>query len=131
MALRVHLKDLASGQGNGVVVVKDNDVYRVSDWRVLKNLVASITVLHPNQQTGGHAHLGDEEEIYVFLDGQGKMQIGEGESAETIEVGKEDIIAIPSGVFHKVFNPNLTTLVFFCVFQKPEKLVGARQETAK
>ncbi len=55
-------------------VVKDNDVYILKDNTDLKSLVLSSTLLHPGKSTRGHSHPG-QEEIYMIMDGQGKMQL--------------------------------------------------------
>ena len=96
----------------GGSVVKDNETYVLKDNKTLKNLVLSSTLLRPNQETRGHSHDG-QEEIYHFIDGQGKMILGE----ESIDVVSDDIILIPDGVFHKVINPSLNRFLYFvCVF---------------
>lgn len=121
---KIKLTDLEKGLGDGVRLVKDNEVYRVADWRVLENITASMTVLHPHQATGGHSHAGDEEEYYVFVKGVGRMQLGD----EEAPVGAGEVVAIPAKVFHKVYNEGDEDLVFFCVFETPEVPTGVRQE---
>ncbi len=95
--------------------IRDNDVYSVHDTSdVLKNLNASMTVLHPDKATGGHSH-EKEEEVYVFFDGAGEMQLGK----DRFPVGKGDIVLIPAGKFHRVFNTSgKGDLIFLCVFEK-------------
>jgi mannose-6-phosphate isomerase-like protein (cupin superfamily) len=82
----------------------------------MKRLVLSLTELKPTQETKGHSHEGVEE-VYLFIQGQGKMQLGK----EKFEVKKGDVVPIPDGVFHKVYNPTKDFLKFFCVFEKYER----------
>jgi len=101
---------------NGTVI-RDTDVYIVEDNTFLNNLVLSKTILRRDQCTSGHSHPGLEE-VYFFQRGAGTMQLDE----ETFDVAAGDIVLIPDGVFHKVFNKNgKQDLVFVCVFQKYER----------
>ena len=96
---------------NGTII-RDTDVYIVEDNTFLNNLVLSKTTLRRNQCTSGHSHAGLEE-VYFFQRGNGTMQLDE----ETFDVAAGDIILIPDGAFHKVFNKNgKQDLVFVCVF---------------
>lgn len=95
----------------GGKVVKANAVYTVRDNTDLKQLVLSQTILHVGQQTTGHYHEG-QEEIYFFMYGTGKMIVGQ----EEFNVQAGDIVLIPDGLFHKVFNTGESDFVFNCVF---------------
>jgi len=86
-------------------VVKSNETYDVIDNTNLNNLVISKTILHPGKETGGHNHTG-QEEIYIFTKGRGSMIVG----SKTYNVKEGDIILIPDGDFHKVFNIGKTDL---------------------
>ena len=92
-------------------IIKSNDVYTLRDNKTLKNLVLSQTILHVNQNTNGHYHEG-QEEVYFFMYGQGNMIVGDIE----YEVQGGDIVLIPDGLFHKVYNTGDSDLVFNCVF---------------
>lgn len=98
----------------GGEVVKDNEVYLLKDNRDLNNLVLSSTKLYRNQQTRGHKHPG-QEEVYFFIQGSGKMIVGE-ETDEPFAVKSGDIVMIPDGAFHRVINDGETNLIFNCVF---------------
>lgn len=98
----------------GGEIVKDNETYRLTDNKTLKNLVLSQTILHPGQQTRGHRHPG-QEEVYFFVAGWGKMIVGD-EDTEPFDVEFGDIILIPDGAFHRVINPSNKELIFNCVF---------------
>lgn len=102
----------------GGSIIRDTDVYTVEDNTFLKNLTLSQTVLHPGKETSGHSHPGLEE-IYFFISGYGKMQVDEQE----FYVGPDDIVLIPDGAFHKVFNTTGENhdLIFNCVFQKYDR----------
>ena len=92
-------------------VVKSNETYDVIDNTNLNNLVVSKTILHPGKETGGHNHTG-QEEVYIFMQGWGKMIVGE----KTYQIDEGDIVLIPDGDFHKVFNEGDDDLIFTCVF---------------
>ena len=96
-------------------VVKSNETYDVIDNTTLNNLVVSKTILHEGKETSGHNHSG-QEEVYIFSEGHGAMIVGE----ETFLVSKGDIVLIPDGAFHKVWNTSIykanNPLIFICVF---------------
>jgi len=98
----------------GGEIVKDTEVYLLKDNRDLNNLVLSSTKLYRNQQTRGHRHAG-QEEVYFFVQGWGKMIVGE-ETDEPFAVAAGDIVLIPDGAFHRVINDGDMNLVFNCVF---------------
>ena len=93
-------------------VIKDNDVYKLKDNSFGNKLVLSSTFLRANQHTNGHKHEG-QEEVYQFVSGQGYMDVGE----KTFLVNPGDIILIPDGDFHRVYNTSkYEDLIFICVF---------------
>jgi mannose-6-phosphate isomerase-like protein (cupin superfamily) len=96
-------------------LIIDNERYRVYDY-VINKLVLSLTELKPFQETTGNQHKG-REEIYWFVKGKGKIQIGH----RKIAVKEDDVIIVPSGIFHKVFNPNRQHLIFYNVFEKHKR----------
>lgn len=98
----------------GGEVVKDNETYLLKDNKTLNNLVLSSTKLYRGQQTRGHRHAG-QEEVYIFVQGYGKMIVGE-ETDEPFDVGAGDIVLIPDGAFHRVINDGEMNLIFNCVF---------------
>lgn len=100
-----------SAHNIGGEVVKANGVYTLCDNKTLNNLVLSQTVLHVAQETRGHYHEG-QEEVYFFAHGKGRMIVGDDE----FDVVSGDIVLIPDGLFHKVFNTGISDLVFNCVF---------------
>lgn len=96
----------------GGEVVKDNETYVLKDNKTLNNLVLSSTDLKPGQSTRGHSHPG-QEEVYYFVSGIGEMQIDDNK----FNVQGGDVVLIPDGAFHKVFNGSLKDpLYFVCVF---------------
>ena len=98
----------------GGEVVKDNETYLLKDNKTLKNLVLSSTKLYRDQSTRGHRHPG-QEEVYFFVQGYGKMIVGE-EDSEPFAVQPGDIVLIPDGAFHRVINDGEMNLIFNCVF---------------
>jgi oxalate decarboxylase/phosphoglucose isomerase-like protein (cupin superfamily) len=99
----------------GGEIVKDNEVYLLKDNHDLNNLVLSSTKLYRNQQTRGHRHAG-QEEVYFFVQGRGKMIVGE-ETDTPFAVGPGDVVLIPDGAFHRVINDGDGHMLFNCVFQ--------------
>jgi len=98
----------------GGEVVKDNETYLLRDNKTLNNLVLSSTLLYRGQQTRGHRHPG-QEEVYIFVQGRGKMIVGD-EDSEPFAVAQGDIVLIPDSAFHRVINDGDTNLLFNCVF---------------
>ena len=95
-------------------VVKSNETYDVIDNTNLNNLIVSKTILHSGKETGGHNHSG-QEEVYIFTKGNGEMIVGD--NKYEVQVG--DVILIPDGEFHKVWNTGFYAeddLEFICVF---------------
>lgn len=96
-------------------VVKSDKTYVIRDNKTLNNLVLSSTRLYRGQQTRGHRHAG-QEEVYFFVQGWGKMIVGN-EDSEPFDVGPGDIVLIPDGAFHRVINDGDMHMLFNCVFQ--------------
>jgi len=109
MKIGEHNELLLSAGGD---IVKDNEIYVLTDNTVLKNLAVSTTNLHPYKMTRGHKHEG-QEEVYIFTSGVGKMYL----DLEEFPVQKGDIVVIKDGQFHRVENPNSEPLQFLCVFE--------------
>ena len=95
----------------GGEVVKDNETYLLKDNKTLNNLVVSSTLLNPFKQTTGHNHSG-QEEVYIFVSGSGYMIIDD----DSFTVGADDVVLIPDGAFHRVYNDTAEPLYFVCVF---------------
>ena len=83
----------------GGEVVKDNETYLLKDNKTLNNLVVSSTLLNPFKQTTGHNHSG-QEEVYIFVSGSGYMIVDD----DSFTVGADDVVLIPDGSFHRVYN---------------------------
>ncbi len=92
-------------------VVHSNETYDVIDNTNLDKLIVSKTILHPGKETGGHNHSG-QEEVYIFTSGKGSMIV----DTELNDVEMGDIVLIPDGDFHKVWNEGDEDLIFVCVF---------------
>jgi len=98
-------------------VLRDTEVYIVEDNTFLNHLTVSKTTLHPDQHTNGHHHDGLEE-VYYFLSGEGKMEVGE----HLYQVTAGDVVLIPAGDFHKVYNLSENQeLIFLAIFEKYER----------
>ena len=93
-------------------VIHSNETYDVIDNTNLDKLIVSKTILHWGKETSGHNHTG-QEEVYIFTEGHGKMVVG----SDTHIVKEGDIVLIPDGAFHKVWNTSsVYDLIFICVF---------------
>ena len=93
-------------------VLKQNDTYTLLDNTSLDKLVVSKTILHPKKNTTGHNHVG-QEEVYHFTSGTGYIIVGD----DQISVESGDIVLIPDGYFHQVWNTSeIEDLIFVCVF---------------
>ena len=99
----------------GGQIVKDNETYLIRDNTELKNLVLSSTKLYRGQQTRGHRHPG-QEEVYFFVQGYGKMVVGN-EDSEPFDVEPGSVVLVPDGAFHRVINDGEMNMMFNCVFQ--------------
>jgi len=94
-------------------VLKQNDTYTLLDNTTLERLVVSKTILHPKKNTTGHNHIG-QEEVYHFISGTGYIILG----SDQIHVNAGDIVLIPDGWFHQVWNTSeIEDLIFVCVFE--------------
>jgi mannose-6-phosphate isomerase-like protein (cupin superfamily) len=94
-------------------LLRDNELYKVYDLTELKHLNVSLTELYPQKSTTGHSH-DTADEVYVFIGGQGVMEIGE----KTLEVKAGDLALVPAGDFHKVHNKGEGLLSFWTIFEK-------------
>jgi oxalate decarboxylase/phosphoglucose isomerase-like protein (cupin superfamily) len=95
-------------------LVKKDKRYEVYDI-VMEHLVASMTVLHANKATTGHAH-SDVEEVYYFVQGEGDILLGN----EKLKVRGKDVILIPKATFHRVYNTGGEDLTFLSIFERYE-----------
>jgi len=93
-------------------LVKSNKRYNIYDY-TMDHLVISMTILNPQQETRGHEHKNIDE-VYICIEGQGKIQVGE----KNFVFKKNDIVTIPEGMFHKVINPAKKKLAFLSIFEK-------------
>jgi len=94
-------------------LLRDNETYKVYDLSDLQNLTLSLTELYPQKSTTGHAHK-NADEVYVFIDGEGMMEIGQ----KTLNVKNGDVALVPRGDFHKVHNKGEKNLNFWTIFEK-------------
>ena len=99
------------GYDVGGEIVKKDDRYEVKDNKTLKNLIVSSTRLHAGKSTSGHSHAG-QEEVYQFVFGSGEMEVG----TDRFVVNEGDVVLIPDGAFHRVYNTGNEDLYFVCVF---------------
>jgi len=119
------VKDMISNGKNIYKNIKghENEInYKVCDLPLkktgLKDLVVSLTILYPGKigkefkMTTGHSH--KSEEVYFFLKGKGFIILDK----KKIRVKKNDIVTVPSKVWHRVINTGKEKLIFLSIFQK-------------
>lgn len=94
-------------------LIRDNEIYKVYDLPKLRDLNVSLTELYPQKSTMGHSH-NDADEVYVFIDGDGSMEIGQ----QTFKVKGGDLMLVPGGDFHRVYNQGNKILSFWAIFEK-------------
>jgi mannose-6-phosphate isomerase-like protein (cupin superfamily) len=92
-------------------LVADNGRYSIYDLHV-NELTLSLTALNRKRETRGHSHI-DASEIYFFVEGNGRMRIGNRE----YDVEKGSVLLIPRGEYHKVSNLGNEKLLFVTVFE--------------
>jgi quercetin dioxygenase-like cupin family protein len=98
-------------------IIKDNETYILEDNNFLEHMTLSRTFLKPGQSTRGHSH-DAQEEVYIFTQGEGIMQIDE----TKYDAKPGDTFLIRSGQFHRVFNLSETEpCAFTCVFEKYDR----------
>ena len=95
-----------------VIARFDNATYKIVDYVSESGLTLSITTLHAMKETRGHEH--DYPEIYYIVSGAGFMDLG----GKEIKLSVRDVVNIPAGVFHKVYNRRNHSLVFSCTYKK-------------
>ena len=100
---------------NVAELVLSNELYNVYDLK-LERLTISITELHAGKETRGHKH-ENVEEVYVCLDGVGEMEV----DTEHFKFEKGDVVVIPQGAFHRVYNTSKKELKFLAIFEKYER----------
>ena len=103
---------------NQLKLRKKTDQYEIYDLPI-EDFIFSITRLNPKKATSGHTQEG--KEVYYFVNGHGKIQVG----VDEMRVEPGDIVVIPEGVFHRVFS-SMHHLVFACAFPN-EELMKARR----
>jgi mannose-6-phosphate isomerase-like protein (cupin superfamily) len=81
-----------------------------------KSLDYRVSVYQPKAYVAPHKHR-IQEQIYHVLDGEGLMEI---EGSRTV-VRKDDVIFIPPGVEHAIYNTGMTDLRFIVVTSPPDE----------
>lgn len=94
-------------------LIRNNELYKVYDLSLLKNLTISLTELNPQKSTTGHSH-EEADEVYVFIEGDGEIEI----NGKTSIAKSKDIFLVPAGDFHKVYNKSEKILNFWTIFEK-------------
>lgn len=75
-----------------------------------------VSVYQPRAYVAPHRHR-IQEQIYHILDGEGLMEI----EGERTVVRKDDVIFIPPGVEHAIYNTGMADLRFIVVTSPPDE----------
>jgi mannose-6-phosphate isomerase-like protein (cupin superfamily) len=78
-------------------------------WTAARRQSLAEATVAPGEETAEHFH-PQTEELYYFVAGEGRMRLGEEESA----VATGDCVVIPPGTPHKLFNHGTAPLVLLC-----------------
>ena len=103
----VEVNNLRGGMGSCTL-------YKLEDLPVQYKMFAKI-VIHPNSSIGYHAHVGDEEIIYV-LEGVGKVIVEE--ETKVLEQGMINVCK--ENHYHSVINDSDKDLVILGIVTKVE-----------
>ncbi len=90
-----------------LLVRPETDQARRIDYR--------ISAYQPKAYVEPHTHKV-QEQIYHVLDGEGLMEL----SGERQVVRRHDVIFIPPGIEHAIYNSGLTDLVFLVITTPPD-----------
>ncbi len=102
-----------SGNWNtdGKTTVNESN-YSVVDNETLKTMTLSGMTIKPNSESFRHGHKGHEE-IYMFVHGTGEMQLNDDPK---FNVKSGDIVLIPDGTTHEVWNNSNEDLYFLMIY---------------
>ena len=78
-------------------------------WTAARAQSLAEATVEPGAATAEHYHPRSEE-LYYFIAGEGRMRLGQAESA----VVAGDCVVIPPGTAHKLFNQGSEPLVLLC-----------------
>jgi mannose-6-phosphate isomerase-like protein (cupin superfamily) len=81
-----------------------------------KNIDYRVSVYQPRGYVEVHNHR-IQEQVYHILDGEALMEI----EGERTVVRKDDVIFIPPGVRHAIYNTGMTDLRFIVVTSPPDE----------
>jgi mannose-6-phosphate isomerase-like protein (cupin superfamily) len=81
-----------------------------------KSLDYRVSVYQPKAHVAPHKHR-IQEQIYHILDGEGLMEI----DGERTVVRRDDVIFIPPGVEHAIYNTGMSDLRFIVVTSPPDE----------
>ena len=98
--------------------VRDNLIL-VDAQEGAQNLSVGIGVYNKEQASEFHTHAG-EEEVMIYLKGQGIMRMEDGSE---VELQRGDITYVPAGEAHKLLNTGEGEFVFLFIYSPmgPEK----------
>jgi mannose-6-phosphate isomerase-like protein (cupin superfamily) len=80
-------------------------------------LIAGYTIFEPGQRSWPPHNHTDQEEIYIFLQGHGAMEVYADEETKSFvrSVGPGDAVTIPLLNYHPVFSQEETLIFLWCI----------------
>ncbi len=91
------------------------------------NLSIAEARVKPGITTSAH-HLVGIDEIYIIIDGEGQVDVGDLKPTKVVE---GDLIIIPADVSQRISNIGKTDLVFYCICTPRFTPEGYRDEENK
>lgn len=98
--------------------LKGKDVYLMHDvGEAADKLVAGYTFFLPHQRSWPPHNHTDQEEVYVFIQGHGAMEVYESpeELSFVYSVNKGDMVTIPYLNYHPVFSQDVPVHFIWCI----------------
>lgn len=98
--------------------LKGKDVYLMFDvGEGADKLIAGYTIFQPNQRSWPPHNHTDQEEIYIFLKGDGAMEVYADEETKWFvrSVGEGDAVTIPLLNYHPVFSHGRELHFIWCI----------------
>ena len=98
--------------------LKGKDVYLMFDvGEAADKLVAGYTFFLPNQRSWPPHNHTDQEEVYIFIEGTGAMEVYENEATLSFvhSVNRGDMVTIPFLNYHPVFSQAEPVHFIWCI----------------
>jgi mannose-6-phosphate isomerase-like protein (cupin superfamily) len=110
-------------------LTKANDNFRVSKWTG-KNLQLTVMSIPTGGEIGLEVH-NDHDQFLRIEDGNGRVEIGPEKNNLNViqEVGDDDAIIVPAGMWHNITNAGNVPLKLYSIYAPPEHPQGTIHKT--